>query len=280
MALVALTSARGSPGTTTAALAFTLSWPGTCVLAECDPAGGTVQAGYLAGALPADRGIRELAVAALRGESLPDAWWGQLVDLRPPHRRRLLLPGISDPVHAGALRPVWDRLGSFFADLGHTADHHVFVDCGRTAVSHPPWPVLQMADVVLLTVRPTLPSISAAVPTVRALRNQLAEHGSGSASLALLVTGPGDQPTRAVTRELQSPLAAVLPDDARTASVLSHGGAVRTNGALMRAAAGAHRDVTALAAPPPTDPAMADERGTQPAADAGRSERAAVDADG
>ena len=36
MAVIALVSARAAR-VTTAALAFTLTWPGHCVLAECDP---------------------------------------------------------------------------------------------------------------------------------------------------------------------------------------------------------------------------------------------------
>lgn len=248
MAVIALTSAKGSPGVTAAALALTLTWPGRCVLAECDPAGGSIQAGYLAGALPADRGIRELAVAELRGEDLRDHWWGQLVDLRPPHRQQLLLPGITDPAQSGTLRPVWDRLAEFFAELEGTDGYDVIVDCGRLATPNPPWPVLLGADVVLLTLRPTLPGMSAAVPAVRALRTQLTEQGVGAASLALLLTGGGDQPARTATRELATPVVAELPDDTRTATVLSHGGTVRTNAALMRAAAGAHARIAAHAA--------------------------------
>lgn len=259
MTMTALVSAKGSPGVTTAALAFTLSWPGTCVLVECDPAGGSVQAGYLAGALPADRGIRELAVAELRGNSLRDTWWGQLVDLDPPHQRRLLLPGITDPVQSGALRPVWERLAAFFAELAHTDGYDMVIDCGRLAAPNPPWPVLDAADMVLLALRPTLPGLFAAVPAVRALRTHLAEHGTGGTRLGLLLTGPGDQSSRTVARELDAPVIATLPDDTRTARALSHGGTVRTNAALMRAAGDARRLVTDhLAARPEHLPTVSD----------------------
>jgi hypothetical protein len=246
MAVIALTSAKGSPGVTAAALTLTLTWPGEVVLAECDPAGGSILAGYLAGALPADRGVRELAVAALRGEDLRQHWWGQLVDLHPPHRRRLLLPGITDPAQSGTLRPVWDRLAEFFADLERTDGYDVIIDCGRLATPNPPWPLLLRADVVLLTLRPTLPGMSAAVPTVRALRHQLAEQGAGIGSLALLLTGGGDQRGRTVATELATTVLAELPDDPRTARVLSHGGTVRTDALLMRAAADAHGRMAAL----------------------------------
>lgn len=246
MAVIALCSAKGSPGVTTAALGLTLTWPGRCVLAECDPAGGSVQAGYLAGALPADRGIRELAVAELRSESLPEKWWSQLIDLHPPQLRRLLLPGITDPVQSGALRPVWDRLGEFFAELEYgQPGFDVIVDCGRLAAPNTPWPVLVRADAVLLVVRPSLPGMSAAVPTLRTLRNQLTEHGSGTMSLALLVTGPGDQSVKTVTNQLHHPVVASLPDDPGSAAVLGHGGRVRMNSPLMRAAAAAHPKLAA-----------------------------------
>lgn len=246
MAVIALASAKGSPGVTTAALAFALTWPGRCVMAECDPAGGSVQAGYLAGALAADRGIRELAVAELRGESLRDRWWSQLVDLEAPHLRRLLLPGITDPVQSGALRPVWDRLAEFFAELEYAQPgFDVIVDCGRLAAPNTPWPVLTMADAVLLVVRPTLPGMSAAVPTLRTLRTQLVEHGAGTASMGLLVVGPGNQPARTVGQQLHNPVVATLPDDPRTAGVLGNGGNVRMNSPLMRAAAHAHQALMA-----------------------------------
>lgn len=245
MTVIALCSAKGSPGVTAAGLALTLTWPGRCVLAECDPAGGSVQAGYLAGALPADRGIRELAVAALRDQDLRQVWWGQLVDLQPPGLHRLLLPGISDPVQSGALRPVWDRLAGFFTELaGGEPGFDVIVDCGRLAAPNPPWPMLARADAVLLVVRPALPGLAAAIPTLRTLRDQLADHTGGASSLGLLITGPGDQPIRTAASQLQTPVVASLPDDPRTAGVLTHGGTVRMNSPLMRAAAAAHPKLT------------------------------------
>ena len=44
--LFALTSPGGSPGVTTAALALAFTWPGSVIVAECDPAGGAVLAGF------------------------------------------------------------------------------------------------------------------------------------------------------------------------------------------------------------------------------------------
>lgn len=240
--LVALLSARGSPGVTTTALAMTLRWPRPVVLAECDPAGGTIQAGYLAGQLPADRGIGELAVAALRGDELGSVWWGQLIDLQPPHQQRLLLPGITDPVQAGALGPVWNRLGDWFTGLGYSG-FDVIADCGRLMAPHTPWPLLARADVVLLVLPATLPGIAAAAPAVRALRGGLAGHRGGV--LALAVCGHGDQSARTVATELATPVLLEFPYDAKAARVLTRGGTIRGTEAVIRAASGAYQQVAA-----------------------------------
>ena len=56
MSLIALTSAKGSPGVTTAALAVALTWPlgspgSRVLLLDADMAGGDIAAGYLRGAV-------------------------------------------------------------------------------------------------------------------------------------------------------------------------------------------------------------------------------------
>lgn len=117
MAIIALVSAKGSPGVTTTALACALTWHRRLVLAECDPSGGSVLAGYLGGALDGPRGIGELAVGELRDGSLESAFWSQLVDLDAPRRERLLLPGVVDPAQAGSVTPLWHRFADFFLDL-------------------------------------------------------------------------------------------------------------------------------------------------------------------
>jgi hypothetical protein len=256
--LVALLSARGSPGVTTAALAMTLRWPRPVVLAEADPAGGTIMAGYLAGKLPADRGIGELAVAALRGDDLGSVWWGQLVDLQPQPqaqaRRRLLLPGMADPVQAGAVGPTWDRLADWFTGLA-LSGFDVIADCGRLVAPHAPWPLLARADVVLLVLPASLPGIVAATPAVRALRGGLGEHRAGTLGLALC--GRGDQSARTVAVELATPVLVEFPHDERAARVLTRGGTIRGSEALIRAASGAYQRLAGhLARQLPAAPAI------------------------
>ena len=246
MALIALASAKGSPGVTTTALAFTLSWGRRIILAECDPAGGSVMAGYLRGQLGAHRGLIPLAVAELRGDPLDDQLWVQLVDLDAPRRDRLLLPGLTDPAQAGSLPPVWARLAAFFTGLEDQPGYDVLADCGRLAVGAAPWPLLQAADAVLLVVRPNLPSVTAAVPAVAAITRQLTA-GRDPTVLGLVVAGDGPYSPTEIARQLKTPLVAHLPRDDRTADALSFGGEANLTGPLMRAAAAAESRVHALA---------------------------------
>ena len=250
MALVALVAGKGSAGVTTTGLAFTLSWGSRTVLAECDPAGGSVQAGYLRGELPAGRGLLPLAIAELRTDSLAEEFWGELVDLDAPHRQRLLLPGLSDPAQAGTLAPIWTRLAAYFAQLEYGQPRYdVIVDCGRlSSAAQPPWPLVWAADAALVVVRPTLASTAAATPVVEAVRQQLSEHAASISALGLLVVGDGPYAATEVARHLKAPLIAALPEDGRSATTLTHGGELRLSRPLMRAAAGAEGKVRAVVA--------------------------------
>lgn len=234
--MIALLSAKGSPGVTVSALALTLTWPGPCLLAECDPAGGDVLAGYLGGALDARRGLAELAVAELR-ERLTDEFERQLVDLHAPRRERLVLPGLRDPAQSATVAPVWRPIAEHLRRTGEQG-YGVIVDCGRISAPHFGWPLLSCADRVMLVVRGTLPSVSHAVPAVRALRRELAgEGGSAVDRLGLLVVQAGPYTPEDVARRLHVGLVATLPYDPRSAHALSFGGVVHRRRPLLRAAA-------------------------------------------
>lgn len=240
--MIAMVSAKGSPGATVSALALTLTWPGRCLLAECDPAGGDVLAGYLQGSLDAQRGLAQLAVAELRGR-LRDEFDRQLVDLDAPRRQRLLLPGVRDPAQAATVAPVWPAIADQLRQLA--SDGLVIADCGRLTTPHFGWPMVHAASRVLLVVRGTLPSVSHAVPAVGVLRKELAAQG-GPDRLGLLVVDTGPYPAAEVAARLQVELAAVLPADARSARSLSVGGSVNMRLPLLRAAAAA-QPLTAVA---------------------------------
>ncbi|MEW2386013.1 ParA family protein [Micromonospora sp. NPDC047707] len=242
MAVIAMVSAKGSPGVTTAALACTLSWSGRTVLAECDPAGGSILSGYLSGFEIPPVGLLPLAAAALR-EQLADTFAHQVVDLDAKHPgRRLLLPGINDPVQAGTIRPTWEPLAAFFSELERREDgYDVIADCGRLTTSAPPWPLLFRADLLLLVVRTaTLRTIAPAAAAAGLLRRELTEYGQGAGALALALIGDGPYSRRDIEQRLQLPTVMELPDDRRTAEVLSDGGGrLRGSQRMLRAAAGA-----------------------------------------
>ncbi|MEU4367336.1 ParA family protein [Micromonospora chersina] len=246
MAIIAMVSAKGSPGVTTAALAAALSWHRRLVLAECDPAGGSILAGYLGGALDGPRGLGELAVGELRDGNLENAFWSQLVDLDAPRRERLLLPGVVDPAQAGSVTPLWQRFADFFTSLERgVPPYDALVDCGRLHVGGPPWPVLRAAAVVLLVTRAHLPDLSATRATVKAIERDFAEHRIPPGTLRLLVVGDGHGGSE-ISKALRLPVIARLPHDPRTAEVLGHGGTVRANRPLMRAAGALEVPVRAL----------------------------------
>lgn len=246
MAIVAFLSAKGAPGVTTTALACALTWRRRLVLAECDPAGGSILAGYLRGGLEGPRGLGELAVAELRDGHLERDFWGQLVDLDAPRRERLLLPGLVDATQIGSVAPLWQRIADFFVELDRGSPaYDVIVDCGRLQVPHPPWPILRAAAVVVLVTGAHLPDLSSARGVLHTLERDFAAHRVPEGSLRLLLTGAGHARGE-VSKALRQPVIGHLPDDFRTADTLSHGGTVRSGRPLMRAAGDLEVPVKAL----------------------------------
>jgi len=243
MALYALVSAGGSPGVTTSALALTLGWPSQVILAECDPSGGDILAGLFAGHLPAGRGLLSLAFDAGRGpDAAALALWPQLIELDEA-RQRLLLAGISDPRQGAGLASAWPALAAAFCSI--PAD--VIADCGRLDAGDGPLAVLTAARVVVLVLRPTLRQVARA----RARIEMLGQLLGGLQRVTLLLAGPGAHAPRDVAKALGVPIAGTLPDDCKTARVLSDGvGRRRDLSArpLLRAAAVTGRALRAAAA--------------------------------
>jgi hypothetical protein len=235
MTVFALASAGGSPGVTTAALALTLGWPSQVILAECDPSGGDVLAGLLSGHLPASSGLLPLALEAGAGAEVPaDALWRQLVELDEEHSR-LLLAGISDPRQCTALQSSLPWIAE--ALQGLRAD--VLCDCGRLDAVAAVRPVLSAASLAVLVLRPTLRQVSRAVPRVEMLTSV-----AGPDRVVALLVGEGSASAREIARSLGVPVAGQLPDDAKTAAVLSDGLGSRRgldSRPLLRAATAAGR---------------------------------------
>jgi len=236
--LYALVSAGGSPGVTTAAIALALTWPSPVIVAECDPGGGDVLAGLMLAHIPASQGLLHFAIEAGQGpQAGAESLAAQLVPL-DAGRTRMLLPGLTDPRQAVGLAAAWPAVAA--ALTAHSSD--VIADCGRLNAGHAePLPVLSAASTVAIVMRPTLRQVWAARSRVEMLTQLV-----GRSRLALLLTGPGTHSAREISRALEIPVAAVLPDDAKTAALLSDGLRRRrrpTAGPLLRSVKAAGREL-------------------------------------
>jgi hypothetical protein len=233
MALYCVISAGGSPGVTTTALALALTWPCEVVLAECDPAGRRVLAGFMAERLRHPPGPGLLGLAMAVGHAPQDA--AALDDYVIPltdDGGAVLVHGVRDPRHARQLTPLWEPLAKTFAAAGTD----VIADLGRVGGPDTPFPVLAEADLVVMVLRRSLAQVDAAQPRLAALREGL----SDGTPVVLCLIDDGAYSTAAVQKALFAlPVIAELPHVPADAGVLSDGAqpraAFRTS-LLMRAA--------------------------------------------
>jgi hypothetical protein len=249
MTVCALVSAGGSPGVTTAALALALTWPGPVLVAETDPSGGDVLAGFFAGHMSGNRGLLNVAYEATTVEAAAAAVGGQLVAL-DEGGTRLVLPGLADPRHAATLNMTWPLLAAALA--AQPVD--VLADCGRLDGGPGQEHILRAAGQIVLVLRPTLRQAAAARPRIEML-TQL--RGSLAGQLSLLVTGAGPLAPKELSSALGIPVLGALPDDRKAAPLLSDGAGARRGvdaSPLLRAAAVTARALGRLGNPAPGVP--------------------------
>lgn len=173
MAVVALLSAKGSPGVTTSALLLAALWPRQVLLVDADPEGGDVALRLRReDGSPVDRSRGLLSLLTLaRRELSPSAL--------PEHAQTLLggtqlLAGLGGPEQAGAAGQLWHALGRCFAS---TRDRDLVVDCGRVGSTSVHLPLLQQADLVLCVLRPTVSQLVQSRERLAALTPLLAVGG-------------------------------------------------------------------------------------------------------
>ncbi|MFF9870110.1 hypothetical protein ACF1G0_32815 [Streptomyces sp. NPDC013953] len=230
MPVTALVSAK-SCGVTTAALALTLASKRPSLLAECDPAGGTIRAGFLQGEVGAGFGLYHLAAAERTGpDALAQAFASHLWSMDEAGHRKLL-PGLTDPAQAAALSRTWPTLSEVMHVLADEAGYDVFIDAGRLALESgrlhttlTPAPLLHQADLVVLVVRGTEQSLTLARHLIDPLRTELAERGSGPDALGLLLIEDGPYRAHQVAEALKTPVLVALPFDPGTATYFTSGG--------------------------------------------------------
>jgi len=188
---------------TTLALALAATWPSSrrVLLAELDPAGGTLAA---ASGWPPEPGLVSLAAAARRSSD-PELVWEHCQELADG-TAVLAGPGSADQARSalGMLTGLLPRLGELAAD--------VLVDCGRLAGTSPNL-VLSGADRVVLAARPRLADLHALasfLETYRGLRQDP----------CLVLVGDGPYRDQEVAEALGVEVAARLPWDPDAATSL------------------------------------------------------------
>lgn len=150
--LIALCSDKGSPGTTTSALALASAWADPAVVVEADPAGGDlgIRLRPDGAALPEAPTILSLA-AVSRSDSDPD-----VVGLHA-HRLNLRVSVVPGALRREQMARVGDW--SFVADALRRARVPVFVDLGQLHAGSPVLPIAARADLVVMVARPDLTSV-------------------------------------------------------------------------------------------------------------------------
>lgn len=230
--LVALVSAKGSPGVTTTALALAAATSARgSLLVEADPAGGDLEC--WCGPL-GEPGLLGVATDLARDAD------AELIDSRAvevvPGVRAVVAP-TGESAATATIVPMAERLGPALATL----DVPVLVDCGRWSVAHRAASQVAAASLVGVVCRPTLDSVEHTRDLVESLRRV------NRAVAAVVVGGHRPYGSDEVSSALGVPVAGVLPWEPRAVLALLESGVARPwsrsglAGAATECAAGLER---------------------------------------
>jgi hypothetical protein len=239
--LTVVTSGKSSPGVTASTWALALAWPRPVLVADCDPVGGDMAAGFLAGRVSQDRGLLSWATAARRGTPAMQAaalLASHSVEL-PEQPNVWLLPGFTNMTQGWSFTDdVWERLALALERSAAVLGRDAIVDTGRLVGERTPWPVIHAADQVLVAVRPSVRSVHAAQDAVGRLRSELGD----LAKVRALVVGDGPYSPDEAASVLQLNQAGRLPADRNAACALTDGASTTMRAlqktALLKASAG------------------------------------------
>lgn len=208
MTVVALCSAKHSPGATTLGLALACAATeigrAMPLLVEADPAGGDLAAHL---GLAVSPGLVGLAAAFRHQGNLPNVY--SHIQLLPAGGCGVLGPLDAIQAH-GAVDTLVDRLPGALAQAGSLS----LVDCGRWSPSSPANRLLRLADITLLVLRPDVAGIEHTRSQVPPLR--MATGGR----LAAVVIGERPYSPAEVEGALGLPVIAAIPHDARSVEAL------------------------------------------------------------
>jgi hypothetical protein len=224
MAVVAMTSVKGAPGVTTAALALTSAWPvhRRAVLVEADPAGGDIAARF---GISPDPGLASLATG-LRHEHSSGVG-GTLTQ----HAQELSggVRLLVEPVSRTEARSALDIVADSLPGLAEAEGVDLIVDCGRLVTGDHVSPILESgtrttvspvarllmhADLVLLLTVGELADLSHVQTLLPLLQTR-------HVGLSILVRSPQVWTDEEIERELEVEVVGGLPFDAVSADVLA-----------------------------------------------------------
>jgi septum formation inhibitor-activating ATPase MinD len=232
--LTVVTSGKAAPGVTTTVWALALSWPCPVVVADCDPAGGDMTPGLLAGRVSVDRGLLSWSSAARRGIPTADAasMFAEHAVEVPEAPDAWLIPGFSNATQGNSFtEATWRRLADALQASTATLGRDALVDTGRMiGNSSGNSPILAAADRVLIAVRPSVRSVHGAQEALTLVREKLGDLTRVSA----LVIGDGPYSAAEVAGALQVPFAGTLPEDRDAAAALSDGASLPARRPLQR----------------------------------------------
>lgn len=214
MSLLALGSAKGSPGVSTAALALAAVWPPakSVIVAEVDPAGSALAPRF---ALPYDRGVSSLAPASRRRFLAAEiSEHAQVLPIGMGRPEVLVLVGVRGAEQSRVLHRFWEAFATAAAGMD---EPDVIADCGRLAPESPAMGVATRAHMTLLLTRPDVEGVVQAQLRATALQ----EVGVEPERLAVVVIGKEPYSQAEVAEALDVPVLGTLASDAKMAKVLS-----------------------------------------------------------
>jgi hypothetical protein len=218
VSILALASAKGSPGVTTTALALASWWPRQTVLIEADPAGGDLAART---GLAEEPGLVGLA-AALRRDR-PDAPLNSEILERYQQRAPIGVDVVAAPaasqqagaavtlLAAQAARPS-STGGDLLMDLGRVAGQ------SRSNEGPASQQMSRKADLVVWVCRPELADLAHVAAA-------LGPDHAGETDAVIVLCGEGPYPANEVSATLGRPVLSSLPADNAGAAALWAGGA-------------------------------------------------------
>ena len=209
--VIGLVSAKGSPGATTAALAFTATAGQRGLFVELDPSGGSVECWT---GMTGEPGLVQ-AANALRRSAEPEAVTGPVIEA-PPGVWSVLAPS-SGTMAESTITSAGDRLVTACSQL----DREVVVDGGRWARSQPTAHRMAGCDVIAVVCAPTVAGVEAA----RGLAEPLTS--TTESPVVLLLVGDRPYTPAEVATAVAVPVAGALPWDRRAVGVLLSAGAGR-----------------------------------------------------